>query len=85
MSAASKRYMGKIAALSCLVCHKDSEVHHIRTGQGLSEKASDFLTIPLCPDHHRGAFSIHADRRQFQNIVGNELELLALTIELLNK
>ena len=80
MSAAKgKRHMGRVAALGCLVCDSPANVHHIRT----ERIKSDFLTIPLCREHHQGDFSIHMSKRQFTNIYGSELELLAQTLELL--
>ncbi|MGZ5053356.1 MAG: DUF968 domain-containing protein [Methylobacter sp.] len=73
--------MGRVAALGRLICQQPANVHHIR-----SERIkNDFLTIPLCREHHQGAFSIHMSKRQFENIYGSELELLAQTIERLTK
>ena len=82
---AERDHMGKVAALGCLIpdCGAPAHVHHIRDGQGLGQRASNFLTIPLCPDHHMGALSIHKASRQFQKIYGDELQLLAKTIEAL--
>lgn len=76
----SKTYMSKVAKLPCIVCGVHGvHVHHIRT----ERIKNDFLTIPLCPEHHLGAFSIHKSKRQFENIFGDELQLLAKTIEAL--
>jgi hypothetical protein len=73
--------MGRIAALPCVACGIEGvHVHHIR-----EERLKDnFLTIPLCPECHMGAFSIHKSKRQFENVHGSELKLLALTIGALN-
>lgn len=76
-SAAGKRHMGKIAELGCIVCSAPANVHHIRT----ERIKSDFLTIPLCREHHQGDFSIHNSKEQFTNIYGSELQLLATTLE----
>lgn len=82
-----KQWMGRVAALSCVVCRNaglgetPAVVHHIRTGQGGAQRASDFLTIPLCPEHHDGKDSIHKDRQGFQRRYGTELDLLAQTIK----
>ena len=75
------RHMGRVAELGCLVCQSPANVHHIRT----ERIKSDFLTIPLCREHHQGDFSIHMSKRQFTAIYGSELELLAQTLRLLEK
>jgi hypothetical protein len=80
MSAASERHMMRVRDLGCLVCQQPANAHHIREDR----IKNDFLTIPLCFQHHQGDFSIHMSKRQFTNIYGSELDLLAKTIELLN-
>jgi hypothetical protein len=72
--------MMKVRELGCLVCQRPANAHHIREGR----IKNDYLTIPLCREHHQGDFSIHANKRQFTNIYGSELYLLAKTIELLS-
>ena len=83
------KYMGMVADLGCLICGGEAEVHHIRLGQGMGQRADNYLTAPLCPFHHRtGGFgeAIHAGRRQFEIQQGcNELQLLAETIKRLMK
>ncbi|MFN3888123.1 MAG: Ref family recombination enhancement nuclease [Aquabacterium sp.] len=85
------RWLGRVAAVGCIVCMlagqpgTPAEVHHIRTGQGGAQRAPDTLTIPLCPEHHRGATGLHADRELFCLMWGSELELLAKTIEQIAK
>ncbi len=85
-TAEERRYMGRVAELGCLN-HPGTPavVHHIREGQGAAQRASNYLTIPLCPECHVGAFSIHKSPREFQNIYGSELDLLAETIWRLNE
>ena len=85
-TAAESRYMGIVADLGCLI-HPGTPalVHHIREGQGTSMRASNYLVIPLCPECHVGAFSIHKSPREFQNIHGSELDLLAETIGRINQ
>ena len=80
-TAKEKRHLGRVAELGCIVCDSPANVHHIREGQGVGMRASHYLTIPLCREHHQGEFSIHNSRREFQNIYGGELDLLAQTIE----
>lgn len=52
---AVRRHHDRVAALGCLVCGADAEVHHV-TGfadrQGRIAR-SDWLVTPLCPFHHR--------------------------------
>ena len=60
--------MGLVAGLTCALCRflrlvglegAAVEVHHRRAGTGGGRRASDFDTIPLCYEHHRGATGIH--------------------------
>lgn len=87
-TAAEKRYMGLVASLGCVVCRNlghgptPAEVHHIKEGQ-YSQRASNYLVIPLCPAHHRtGGMGVayHAGPRSFESLYGSELDLLAQTI-----
>lgn len=87
MSLAAKHHLGRVAALGCALCRRiglgatEAEVHHIREGQGMAQRASDWLTLPLCPEHHRGRNGIHGDRAAFKNARVDELDLLADTIQ----
>ena len=87
---AEREHMGKIAGMACVVCHlmgrtqeSRTEVHHLREGVGMSQRQSNFLTIPLCVDDHRGANGIHGDKSYMHTLKVDELGLLAVTIELL--
>jgi hypothetical protein len=79
-------HMGRVAALGCILGrvlrerHPLPEIHHIREGQGMSERASHYLVIGLCPDCHRGPRGLHGDRSLFRIAKVDELDLLALTI-----
>lgn len=82
MSAAGRRYMGKVASLPCACCGKHGvQVHHLREGQGMAQRASDFLTIPLCPDCHTGPLGVHGDKTMMRIMKLSELDMLASTIE----
>lgn len=87
-SKAEKSYLELIASLPCAVCGATPvQVHHIREGQGMSQRASHWLTIPLCHTHHQGALGIHTlGTRHFaaMNKAG-ELELLARTIGIIHQ
>jgi len=90
MSAASKRHLVRVAALGCVICKRlgypDSvaEIHHPRFAAGMAQRASDWLAIPACPEHHRGPRGIHGDRSVLRQIKCDEPALLADVIELLN-
>jgi hypothetical protein len=78
-------HMARVAELGCAVCQirelgvSPAEVHH------LFDRAarSDFLTAPLCPEHHRGATGFHgAGQRAFERMHKlTEYDLLAWTIQ----
>lgn len=80
-----QRHLGKVAALGCCVCSEPgtpAEIHHI----GDSSERSDFLTIPLCPIHHRlGGMGVayHAGPKAFERQHGSEIQLLAKVNEAL--
>ena len=86
---AGRRHMGRVAALGCFLCreigygHVEAQVHHIREGQGMAQRASDFLTVPLCERHHANYSpdGIHGQRRAWKLAGLNEMDALADTIE----
>lgn len=81
----AQRHMGRVATLGCILCaHLNlgatpAEVHHI----GDSAERSDWLVVPLCPEHHRGANGFHGlgDRAFQARYKLNELTLLGMTLE----
>jgi hypothetical protein len=76
----AQRHMQNVRELGCLVCNMPASAHHIRA----ERIKSDWLVIPLCPEHHQGDFSIHMSKREFENVYGSELHLLAETIRRLH-
>ena len=84
-----KRHMTRVAELGCALCRHlghgatPAELHHPREGQGGAQRASDWLVVPLCPEHHRGATGLHGlGVREFERRYRlSELDLLADTIE----
>jgi len=84
MSKAESDYMGRVAALGCVVCRRmgygpsPALVHHIRTGIGMGRRASNFDTIPLCKEHHQGMTGIHGmGRKAWERHIGiTEIQLL---------
>lgn len=82
---AEKRYLDRVAGLSCAVCGAEGvHIHHAREGQGMAQRAQNWLAIPLCPPCHTGSQGIHGDRRLLKARKLDEMDLLASTIERLN-
>lgn len=84
MSAASKRHMGRVAQLTCALCGAQGvQVHHLREGDsaGAGQRASDWLTIPLCPDCHTGPLGVHGNKTMLRIHKKTEHHLLAETLE----
>lgn len=80
-----KLYLSRVAGLGCIVCKNlnlgetPAEIHHIRTGQGVGQRADNFKVIPLCHTHHRNGghgVAIHAGRQSWEDNYGTETELL---------
>lgn len=81
------RHMGKVAELGCIACRllghgeTPAAVHHIREGR---IARNDWLTIPLCPEHHTGTHqSVHMRKDELMRALGvhSEFDLLAATLE----
>ncbi len=56
------KYLAWIRTLPCAACgrHAPSEAAHTGDDGGMSQKASDYSAIPLCPGCHRtGRFAYH--------------------------
>ena len=79
---AESDYMDRVAQLPCATCGAmPVTIHHIREGQGVSQRASHFMTVPLCPDCHTGPLGVHGNKTMMLIQKKNELDLLAETIE----
>ena len=77
-------HMLAVKGLPCVACGAapPSEAHH------LPNPRSDFRVIPLCPFHHRteyGPQAYHYSRPRFNLTYGSDDELLAKTMEMLQK
>lgn len=85
MTKAERAHMDKVAQLPCACCGAHGvHVHHLREGQGMSQRASNWLTIPLCPDCHTGPNGIHGNKSLMRIQKIEEIDLLARTIEALS-
>lgn len=81
-------YMGRVAALGCIVCRNlgfgptPAELHHPRFLAGAGQKADDKDVIGLCAQHHRlGGYGVayHAGPEEWERRYGTEEELLEQT------
>jgi hypothetical protein len=86
MTKNEKEHLDAVASLPCALCGDSPvHVHHIREGQGLSQRASNWLTIPLCPSCHQGSCGVHGDKSMLRVKKVTELDLLADTYAKLAK
>jgi hypothetical protein len=83
---AEKEHMSKVAAMGCYCCEKmgypdsPAAIHHIRTGYGISQRASNFEVIPLCGLHHQHGgvgVAFHAGKKSWEINFGLETDVLA--------
>lgn len=85
--------MGLVARVPCVLCQHmglgdtPAQVHHMKQGTGMTNKADDALTIALCYEHHQGASGVHQlkDKGLRLRYGVGELELLAMTIHGVNE
>lgn len=79
-------YLQAVASIPCVLCAalgqapQDAEVHHLRAGHGMGQRASHYLTAAVCPEHHRGPRGIHGDRSALRLAKLQEIDLHALTV-----
>ncbi|MDR2219742.1 MAG: hypothetical protein LBE24_04085 [Methylobacillus sp.] len=77
-----KSHLNRVAALPCCLCGAmPVELHHIREGQGMGQRAGDMLVIPVCADCHRGSKGIHGDKSMMKIRKVTELDLLNETLK----
>ena len=88
VSVIATAYTAEIRAMRCVLCtvlsqaqETKTQAHHLRAPAGGGQKASDFLTIPLCRCCHTGKLGIHGDRSLLRIARCTEYDLLALTIQ----
>lgn len=89
MRKADKEHMNRVAAVGCILCDHlgygatPAQLHHIREGQGMSQRASNFLVVPLCETHHTGNSGVHGlgEKGFYTRYKLSELDLLAMTLE----
>lgn len=82
MKKKDKDRFDKLRQLGCIACSKkgifsEPVIHHIRRFTGVGLRPPHDKTIPLCPQHHNmGNESIHLNKKKFEELFGNELDLL---------
>ncbi len=78
MTAEERRYITRVAALSCLVCGNPAvQIHHVRR-YGETRKHSN--ATPLCWLHHQGPEGIHhIGKREWERRYMSQDDLLAET------
>jgi len=83
--------MGRVKSLPCVLCsllgqpqEGVTEAHHIRTVHGMGDRASDYLTVALCVDCHRGPNGFHGTKALMKVAKLSEMDLLAETIRVLD-
>lgn len=85
MTVKAEAHKERVAAAGCILCaelgygYTPAEVHHVFD----TAARSDFLTIGLCPEHHRGGSGFHGlGEREFnRRYKTTEANLLALVLE----
>lgn len=88
-----REYLDRVAGIGCILCrhlhncYTPAEIHHPKEWTGASQRASDWLGIPLCHEHHQGASGVHGlgKRGFYTRYKMQEHDLLAMTIEALNR
>lgn len=88
---AEKKHMGDVAALGCFICRRlgygptPAQVHHLREGQGMGQRGSHVLTIPLCEVHHanHSKDGIHGGREVWKRMGLDEMDALEDTLRCL--
>jgi len=85
---AERAHMSVQANSGCILCrymglgNTPAEIHHLRHDMGAGQRNSNLMTIPLCPEHHRGRTGYHGmGRRAFEREYGvTEIDLLNMAL-----
>jgi hypothetical protein len=80
----------RLAALGCIACMKDGRynphvsIHHV---DGRTKPGCHLLVLPLCGPHHQddgsGAIAVHPWKARFEKRYGQQLDLVAECMSLL--
>lgn len=80
MTTAERVHLSRVVSMGCVICGRPAEIHHLRSGLGLGQRAPHSRVIGLCDTHHRTGghgVAFHAGRRTWEVRYGTEEELLA--------
>lgn len=80
MTTSERAHLSCVASLGCVICGRPAEIHHLRSGLGMGQRAPHNRVIGLCAAHHRTGghgVAFHAGRRTWEARFGTEIELLA--------
>ena len=85
---ADKQHLSDVASLGSVACRNagygatPSEIHHVRSGSGMAQRAAHNRVLPLCPQHHRACYhtGFHAAPKSWQAEHGSEEQLLAQVV-----
>lgn len=89
MKQSEKQWLDRVASLGCYLCRHlgygptPAQIHHLREGQGMSQRGSNWTVIPLCDRHHanNSPDGIHGGRKAWKLAQVDEMDGLADTIE----
>lgn len=82
-----RKWLDMVARVPCVLCEvlhmgpTPAQVHHVRAGQGMAQRAGHFCTVALCPEHHQGRGGVHGDRSSLAQAKVDELDLLDMTVQ----
>jgi hypothetical protein len=87
-AAKERAHMDRVARLGCVLCRRlglaqagKTDVHHLREGQGMAQRSSNWLVAGLCHERcHQGPTGVHGDRSLLRQAKATELDLLAWTL-----
>ncbi len=78
-----KKRFSMLSELGCIICLQPAEIHHLKGiefGSGIGIKAPHKFTIPLCPNHHRGADGFHViGKKTWEARFSTQKHLLTIT------
>jgi len=81
-------YLGRVAALPCIICdmhglpqNSRTTVHHSIHGRYGNLKKSDSNTLPLCDGHHQGMFdttkvAVHREPARWKRLYGFDYDYI---------
>ncbi len=79
-----QQHKARVAAMRCLICGAEANLHHPRFCVGMGQRASDWLVIPLCKAHHQDnpyGHAVHSGYQEFAKNYMSEEEMLAEVIK----